>query len=141
MTFIEIKNKLLVIGNYLKVPGFEPLSEQTTNNLSIAMQGANTYIDVDTALKLIPGSRIIIAHSRGGPASGSYGHNKWFELPDGPPPDGNKCPSNSVLDYYKILRDHARVAPVEQDALNIECGEYNNLNKYDCADEFSKGLS
>lgn len=122
------------------VPGFEPLSEQTTNNLSIALQGANTYIDLDKALELIPGSRVIIAHSRGGPTSGSFGHDKWFEIPAGPPPDGNKCPKNHVRDVYKILRDNARVPTSSTNDLEVDCGEYNNFNLNSCADEFSEGL-
>ena len=70
-----IKNKLLVIGNKVSVPGFEPLSEQTTNNLSMALQGASAYIDLDLALELIPGSKVLIVHN-GGPASGSFGYRR-----------------------------------------------------------------
>lgn len=122
MNSITIKNYLLVIGDKVRVPGFEPLSEQTTSNLSIAMQGANTYIDVNVALDLIPGSKLIIAYKGGGPAAGSFGHDKWFEIPSGPPPDGQKCPSNCVLDSYKILQDYARLSLTPlNDNLSQEC--------------------
>lgn len=137
---IEIKNYLLVIGNKIKVPGFEPLSEQTTNNLSIALQGANTFIDLDVALDLIPGSKVVIAHNAG-PTSGSFGHDKWFELPSGPPPDGSKCPSNCVSDYYKILQDYARssLTSFSRNNLDNECSEFGSLGGCNYND-FESGL-
>lgn len=123
----------------MKVPGFEPLSEQTTNNLSIALQGANAYIDLNKALELVPGSRIIIPYT-GGPTAGSFGHDKWFEIPSGPPPNGSQCPNNYVRDIYKILRDNARVPTSSTDDLEVDCGEYSNFNLNSCSDEFSEGL-
>jgi hypothetical protein len=137
---IEIKNKLLVVGGRVAVPGFEPLSEQTTNNLSIAMQGSNAYIDVKKALQLIPEAKVVIARS-GGPNSGTYGHDMWLELPSGPPPDGNKCPEEVIIDYYKILRDSARSSYYSNDKLDIDCGGYDDVSLGLCPiDEFSEGL-
>lgn len=139
MSKIEIKNKLLVIGNKVMVPGFEPLSEQTTNNLSLALQGASTFIDLDLALKLIPGSKVVIVHNAG-PTSGSFGHDKWFEIPSGPPPDGNRCPNNCIRDVYKILRDNARVSITSFDnTLNKECDRLAEFGGCDF-DEFDRGL-
>lgn len=141
MSSIAIKNRLLVIGNKVKVPGFEPLSEQTTNNLSLALQGASTFIDLDKALELIPGSRVIIVHNAG-PTSGSFGHDKWYEIPAGPPPDGGKCPKNYVRDVYKILQDAVR-ASLERDSYTLadECNDFGNFGANDCYSDFSQGLS
>jgi len=138
---IVIKNRLLVIGNKLRVPMFEPLSEQTTNNLSIALQGANTYIDLDVALELIPESKVVITHNAG-PTAGSFGFDKWFELPSGPPPDGNTCPSNCIRDYYKILQDHARLSltPLENSTLAEENNDFNQFGQCDFQD-FESGLA
>ena len=142
MGSILIKNYLQVIGRRVKVPGFEPLSEQTTNNLSIAMQSSNTYIDLDLALKLIPGSRVIIAHAHGGPTSGSFGHDKWFELPDGPPPNGSTCPCTVIEDYYKILQDAARVSGFASSSDPISCDRHDfSPNSCDFEGDFRSGLS
>lgn len=137
-----IKNRLQVIGNKVRIPGFEPLSEQTTNNLSIALQGADSFIDLDTALELIPGSRVIITHNAG-PTAGSFGHDRLFEIPSGPPPDGNSCPSNCVRDAYKILRDAARlsITPLDENTLSNECNNLNEFGSSDCDfNEFEQGL-
>lgn len=137
-----IKNKLLVIGNKVSVPGFEPLSEQTTNNLSMALQGASAYIDLALALELIPGSKLIVAYN-GGPTAGTFGHDMWFELPSGPPPDGNTCPTNCIRDYYKILQDAARqsLSPLEGSTLPQECNDLNSFGSSGCDfNEFEKGL-
>jgi hypothetical protein len=142
----KIKNWLLVIGNRVKVPGFEPLSEQTTNNLSMALQGANTFIPLDVALKLIPGSRVVVVSPT--VTAGSFGHDKYFELPEGPPPDGMVCPENNVLDSYKILQDYARSA-LEKDQFGCDCTIIDECNEQipynsggDCGfDEFESGLS
>lgn len=134
---IEIKNKLLVIGNRVKVPGFEPLSEQTTNNLSLALQGADTFIDLDVALKLIPGSKVIITHN-GGPSAGSFGHDKFFEIPSGPPPDGKTCPENKIRDVYKILQDYARVSLNGTGSDDIDCDISFNDSYSDFCDDFNK---
>lgn len=140
-----IKNWLLVIGNQVKVPGFEPLSEQTTNNLSMALQGANTFIPLETALMLIPGSRVVITQNS--VTSGSFGHDKYFELPEGPPPNGMQCPKNNVLDSYKILQDYARSAleRVESGDCTI-ADECNQQIPFDSCggcnfDDFESGLS
>jgi len=137
---IEIKNRLLVIGNKVKVPGFEPLSEQTTNNLSLALQGANTFIELDRALSLIPGSKVIITHNAG-PTSGSFGHDKWFEIPAGPPPDGKSCPKNYIRDVYKILQDASRVS-LSGSGGNVldDCNQYNDMTYNSNYDDFCSGL-
>jgi len=132
---IIIKNRLQVIRKYLKVPGNEPLSEQTTRSLSISMIGTNSYIDVYKALELIPGSRLILVHN-GGPTAGSYGQDMFFELPEGPPPNGNQCPACATEDWYKILRDVARSRAASSE---VSC---NACERYGCADvnEFDKCL-
>ena len=129
MNTIKIKNRLLVVGNKVKVPGFEPLSEQSASLLSLAMQGANTFIDLDTALRLIPGSKVVITHN-GGPSAGSFGHDKFFEIPNGPPPDGNTCPSNNIRDVYKILQDHARTTLMHGKDDYVDC-DISYDNPYD----------
>jgi len=138
---IVIKNRLLVIGNRVRVPGFEPLSEQTTNNLSLALQGANTFIDLDIALDLIPGSRVVVTHN-GGPTAGSFGFDKWFEIPSGPPPNGNQCPNNCIRDSYKILQDYARssLSSLQQSTLVQECNKLGEFGQCDF-DEFDRGLT
>lgn len=138
---IEIKNRLQVIGNQVKVPGFEPLSEQTTNNLSLALIGSNTYIPVEKALELIPGSRVIVSYAAG-PTSGSFGHDKLFEIPTGPPPNGNTCPKNYILDAYKILQDYAR-SSIQSDSrcLEDECNGVSEFwDKGGCYEDFCRGL-
>lgn len=138
---VVITNRLLVIGNLVRVPGFEPLSEQTTNNLSLALQGANTFIELDIALELIPGSRVIIAHN-GGPTAGSFGFDKWFEIPNGPPPNGGQCPSNCVIDSYKILQDYARatLSSLNSNTLSDECDALGGFGGCDYSD-FEVGLT
>lgn len=116
---VIIKNKLAVIGNQVLVPGHEPLSEQTTNNLTIALQGINSYLPIAIALKLIPGSRVIKDQL----SFGTYGSYKYFELPDGPPPTG-ECPGKCMEDWYKILRDAARNVPSSAPD-NSECDSYD----------------
>lgn len=140
MSIIKIANRLLVIGNKVMVPMFEPLSEQTTNNLSIALQGANSFINLDLALELIPGSKVVIVHNSG-PTAGSFGHDKWFEIPSGPPPNGNQCPSNCVRDFYKILQDHARssLTSLNKSTLVQECNEFGEFGQCDF-DDFDRNL-
>lgn len=138
---IEIKNKLLVVGGQVKVPGFEPISENTTNNLSLALIGSSTYIPLTKALELIPGSRVIISHASG-PTSGSFGHDKLFEIPSGPPPDGKTCPRNYILDSYKILQDYARSSiEFSNKCLEDECNSQVQFMDSGCDEEFCKGLS
>ena len=116
---VIIKNKLAVIGNQVLVPGHEPLSEQTTNNLTIALQGINSYLPIAIALKLIPGSRVVKDQL----SFGTYGSYKYFELPNGPPPTG-ECPGKCMEDWYKILRDAARNVPSSAPD-NSECDSYD----------------
>lgn len=133
---IIVFNFLQIIGDRVRVPGFEPLSEQTTNNLSIALQGANSYIDVNIALDLIPGSKIVITHNAG-PTSGSFGHDRLFKLPSGPPPNGKECPSNCVADYYKILQDYARSSLTSLNDTSSECNDSLSGCEYS---DFESGL-
>lgn len=127
---IVIKNKLVVIGNQVLVPGHEPLSEQTTNTLTIALQGINSYLPIATALELIPGSRVVKDQL----SFGTYGSYKYFELPNGPPPNG-VCPKICMEDWYKILRDAARNVPSNAPD-STECDSYDS-GKCDTDDYFA----
>jgi hypothetical protein len=126
---VTIKNKLVVIGNNVLVPGYEPLSEQTTNMLTISMQGFNSYLDVKIALSLIPGSRVVKDQL----SFGTFGSYKYFELPDGPPPNGG-CPKVCAEDWYKILRDAARNNPCTTEP-GTDCDAYDT-SKCDTTDYF-----
>ena len=119
-----------MIGKYVLVPGHEPLSEQTTNNLTIALQGINSYLSIEIALSLIPGSRVVKDQLN----FGTYGSSKYFELPDGPPPDGS-CPKKCQIDWYKILRDAARNNP-ESGPSSSECDAYDT-SRCDTHDYFA----
>jgi hypothetical protein len=121
---IEIKNRLMMIGNKVLVPGQEPLSEQTTNSLSVSMQGSSCFLDVNKALEIIPGSRIVISSLD----SGTFGHNKQFELPSGPPPNGNECPRNCFPDWYAVLREVA-VTYADQTNGQASCETYEGIGQ------------
>jgi hypothetical protein len=119
---IEVKNKLEIMpGNVIRVPGCEPVSSLTGTELLKNMDCNASIIPLEDALELIPGSRII---GKFMPA-GHVGTGLFFELPSGPPPDGNAC-GCSVEDYYKILRENAKVrdGDEEPDELN-ECSGFN----------------
>lgn len=133
---IEIKNRLQVLQDKVLVPGHEPLSEQTTSALSAAMQGVSCYIHVDLALKLIPGSRILINNLD----TGTFGHNKQFELPDGPPPNGSECPSNCIKDWYEILREAARINQHGSGECQDDCSSYDTGPQCSEYDDFYNNL-
>jgi hypothetical protein len=120
----HIKNSLIVIGNKVLVPGHEPLSEQTTSALSVAYIGVSSFIDLDLALELIPGSTVQISTLD----SGTFGHNKRFVLPEGPPPNGSQCPRNCFPDWYEILREAAKFATTDCSSpfLGGECDSYDS---------------
>ena len=145
----EIKNWLLIVsangGNQVKVPGFEPLSPQTADDLLVSMQNSYAFIPLDVALELIEGSRVVITSPS--LTAGTFGSQKYFEIPEGPPPNGMQCPSNNVLDSYKILQDYARTSDQETGGckctIEDECNEqrpYNSGGGCNIA-EFESGLS
>jgi len=109
---ISVKIKLQVIDDKVMVPGHEPLSEQTTNSLSVALQGADTFLSVDEVLKLIPNARLIVTRST--VTAGNHGHDFLLELPVGPP--DFECPQKTTRDVYKILQDAARFGSVREQA-------------------------
>lgn len=100
MAIIPIRHRLLIVGDKVKVPGHEPLSEQTTRSLSVAFQGRDVYISLTRALELIPDAAIV----RSTLNQGTGGVEKYLELPSGPV-DGNECVCPE--DLYKLLRDAA----------------------------------
>lgn len=97
---IDIKHRLLILGDKVRVPGFEPLSEQTVRSLSIAYQGRDSYVPLCMVLKLIPEAKVIISTL----TQGMAGTEKFLELPSGPI-NGNDCVCPE--DWYKIIRDAA----------------------------------
>lgn len=97
---IDVKHRLLILGDKVRVPGFEPLSEQTIKSLSIAYQGRDSYVPLCTVLKLIPEAKVIISTL----TQGMAGTEKFLELPSGPI-NGNDC--TCPEDWYKIIRDIA----------------------------------
>lgn len=108
---IEVKNKLEIMpGNVIRVPGCEPVSSLTGTALLSNLDCNASIIPLEDALSLIPGSRII---GKFMPA-GHVGTGLFFELPSGPPPNGQEC-GCSTEDYYKILRDNARTREEEED--------------------------
>lgn len=113
---VFVKNKLEIRpGNIIQVPGLEPISSLTGIGLSKYMANQSSIISVTDALKLIPGSRIV---GKFNPA-GQNGTGLFFELPNGPPPDGGKC--CMLNDWYKILRDNARYPTEEEQTAQEEC--------------------
>ena len=110
MAIIYVFTRLLVLGGKVRVPGHEPLSEQTTHTLSVAMQNKDPYIDLNRALNLIPGSKVVTLSLN----DGSNGSEKYFELPTGPI-DGNSCACPP--DWYKILRDAATFRNFDEEAV------------------------
>lgn len=97
---IDIKHRLLILGDKVRVPGFEPLSEQTVRSLSIAYQGRDSYVPLCMVLKLIPNAKVIISTL----TDGMGGVEKFLELPSGPI-NGNECVCPE--DWYKVIRDAA----------------------------------
>jgi hypothetical protein len=109
---IRVRNKLEVRpGGVIAVPGCEPVSSLTGTALLEALDCNASIIPLEDALTLIPGSRVVRTLLPGG----QNGTGLFFELPEGPPPDGNECGCR-VVDYYQILRDNARVPDQEEAA-------------------------
>lgn len=110
MTRIYIRNKLEIMpGNVIRVPGCEPTSSLTSTGLLNNIDCEASIIPLEDALALIPGSRVI----RTMVPAGQNGTGRFFELPDGPPPDGNDC--GCPEDWYKILKENARVRDPDEE--------------------------
>lgn len=123
MSTIVVRNKLEVRpDNTIQVPGCEPTSSLTSTGLLRSLNCNASIIPLADALALIPGSRIVRTMMPRGQASTGI----FFELPAGPPPNGFNCDCN-VEDYYKILRDNARVPdqPEQEDQFAKECAGLN----------------
>jgi hypothetical protein len=103
---IMIRNKLEIMnGNVINVPGCEPVSSVTGTSLLRNNNCAASVIPVADVLRLIPGSRIVRVLT----PAGQSGTGRFIELPNGPPPNANKCPKVCLTDYYRILKENARV--------------------------------
>lgn len=118
---ILVKNKLEVrASNVLSVPGCEPVSSLTGTALLRDLHCKAAIIPVEDALRLIPGSRLV----RTMIPAGNTTTGLFFELPSGPPPNGNEC-NNCGVDYYKILRENARVPDAEEAQVPAPCAGFN----------------
>ena len=134
-SIIEIKTKLLILADKVRVPGFEPLTEQTIRSLSIAYQGRDSYVPLCEVLRLIPNAKVIISSL----GQGMAGTEKYLELPSGPI-NGNDC--RCPEDWYKIIRDVAGERMVISDANPMdrdEIAEFDRAREYDYND-FSRDL-
>jgi hypothetical protein len=109
ITRIDIANKLWINeGGKIMVPGCEPVSELTSENLATQLRACGgSEISARKALELIPGSRIEI--STFSPSM------RYFVLPSGPPPDGNVCPKVCIEDWYALLRGEVEPEPEQPD--------------------------
>ena len=120
---ITVKNKLEIKnGNVISVPGCEPISSLTGTSLLKNIECNASIIPLADALALIPGSRII----RTLIPAGQAGTGRFFELPAGPPPNGNDC-DNCPPDYYAILRENAHIEE-EEESLSLDndvCAGFN----------------
>lgn len=120
-TRVFIRNMLEIRpGGIIMVPGCEPVSSQTSLALATNMKCNASFISVQKALQVIPGSRVI----RG--VMTPYGQNgtgMFFTLPEGPPPDGYVCPKDCPPDWYAILR--ANAGEPEQQQGPEECAGFN----------------
>lgn len=127
MATIPIKHRLLIVGDKVKVPGHEPLSEQTVRSLSIAFQGKEVFISLTKAKELIPGAVVVLSTLN----QGTGGVEKYFELPSGPI-DGNGCVCPD--DLYKLLRDAASFrSEATTSSMLDDCQAYD-FNKCDYTD-------
>lgn len=121
MSNIFVKNRLEIkLGNILQVPGCEPTTSISSLALSKNLDCNASIIPLADALALIPGSRVVGSLAPRGHA----GTGMFFELPSGPPPDGNSCVC-SVEDWYKILRDNAKVPEQEKKEEFGPCSGFN----------------
>jgi len=99
------------------VPGCEPISAFTSPTLAANCQCNATVVDLDKALKAIPGSTIV--------SFLNTGRELYFVLPSGPPQAPSACDNpciSTVEDWYQVLRDIAdEDVPVQQsDELTLE---------------------
>ena len=126
MSTISVRNKLEILnGNVINVPGCEPVSSLTATGLLRNIDCNASIIPLGDALRVIPGSRIVrVFHP-----AGQNGTGWFFELPEGPPPHGNDCKCPRTLeDYYRILKDYARVRGDETESLSLDgdvCAGFN----------------
>jgi hypothetical protein len=129
---ISIKNKLEIkLGEVVQVPGCEPLTSISSLELSKNMNCNASVIPVKDVLRLIPGSRMVRAFY----PAGQSGTGRFIELPNGPPHDGNKCPQDCLEDWYRILRENARVPETEGSEADQACASIRDwsgcVNDYD----------
>jgi hypothetical protein len=111
----EVANKLAIVpGGKIKVPGVEPSTAITSSKLAEEMQEINllkqSMLSVARALELVPGSRVEF---------GAIPSERWFVLPDGPPPDYGECCRYG--DWYALLR----AAAAEEEPEEPECDSFD----------------
>ena len=106
---IHIQNRLEIRpgpgGGIIQIPGCEPTSIHSTDSLveNMKFYCNASFITVETALEVVPGSRVEFLHNSGG---GRGVRMRFFVLPDGPP-QPPVCPQGCVTDWYAILRQNA----------------------------------
>lgn len=130
---ITVQNRLRIYeGDIILIPGCEPISVIThisnfmyNPSVTTMFNNFNTictssYISLKKAMELIPGHKLDYNHDMA---------NRWFVLPDGPPPS-NECPRSIAKDWYKILRENADGVIINgQDVYsNGECSSIYDFN-------------
>lgn len=131
---ILVKNKLEIRNGYvISVPSCEPTSAVTSTGLLRNLDCNASIISVQDALRLIPGSRLVRTFYPSGQNTTGW----MFELPSGPPPNGNdcECPRTSV-DYYRILKENASVAREEDQALSLDGDVCSGFNFSGCVRDY-----
>ncbi len=112
----EVANKLAIFAGKIKIPGCEPETAVTSSKLAVAKREAGvcnqSMIPVAQALELIPGSYVMF---------GAQPSERWFVLPDGPPPDYGEC--NRCGDWYGILK--TAEVPVDESINDIGCDSFS----------------
>ena len=133
-TRIEIKNKLEILpGNVIRIPGCEPVTSFTSLALAANIDCNSSIISLEDAVAAIPEARIVKVLS----PSGVPGTGKFFELPSGPPRDGNDCEC-SVEDFYRILKEAAtpiNFDEIDEDGLK-DCSGFNYSGCVKAQDQF-----